>query len=880
MTHAASCWSGRTELILVVCALATLTGIISPARADNGVGPIRLVAGESYPGQTMPHASIEMPPAGTVYLVQANRPWGDATRAFVSGTGCDLLAYVPEETWLVRCPLRAAIDTLRKAPFVARIEPFHCSYRLAPEVESWISGEAGPEEEPRALNALAFGPAAKRALAAEARVLGAWPGPDDGDGSVLRLRATRSQARRLACDDHLAWLAPTSPIIMLMDNVRADSGADWQARPENGGRCGAGVRGEILDAGLDLDHREYADRLTLHGPVGGESWHGTATFGIAFSSGNYDAKSKGMLPCGDGIAGDFNAMTDRFSFTKDTKNVHHASFQSNSWGNLTYTYDVPSFDMDEIAWRLDFALLQAAGNSGDLSWPNIISEGMSKNAIVVGGFNHADTLTLADDWFCGHDCTVYTSQSACEADIFCAWPSGACANDYICASYGPTNDGRQKPDLSYWVDHIYTTDTDPATGADGYRAAMYGTSSASPMTAGVLGLILEMWADTSQGGVNPWGKSPAGSTVFEKQPHASTMKALLANSAEQYAFSGTSHVFTRARQGWGRANAESAKRRAAHSLVVDEETVLREGESATWTLVVEPGEPELRATLSWLDPPKNLLAAGKQLLDDLDLKLVSPPDDLGNVSVYCGNAGLNGSMYSAPLWTGAGPASAAPDCDTPVIAPSRNGLDNLEGVIVHEASPGEGIRAGTWTIKVKAFDVNVDQSTNTTCRNINLDPYNPNAGRTACQAAGCVWNSTYGVCGDSTVNVRFGLVVTGSGAAPEASAGESAGLQATRGTGGERNPSWETDCGAGTTYGVYRGNLLAGYSSIAPESGKCALTGTTTTVPAGAGTSDFFLVVPQAASKEGSYGVNSSAQRRPPATSPCAPQGSIDACAP
>lgn len=39
----------------------------------------------------------------------------------------------------------------------------------------------------------------------------------------------------------------------------------------------------------------------------------------------------------------------------------------------------------------------------------------------------------------------------------------------------------------------------------------------TPETAGVLGLIVQMWSE------NVWGTNPQGSTVFERQPHASTM---------------------------------------------------------------------------------------------------------------------------------------------------------------------------------------------------------------------------------------------------------------------------------------------------------------------------------------------------------------------
>ena len=61
---------------------------------------------------------------------------------------------------------------------------------------------------------------------------------------------------------------------------------------------------------------------------------------------------------------------------------------------------------------------------------------------------------------------------------------------------------------------------------------------------------------------------------------------------------------------------------------------------------------------------------------------------------------------------------------------------------------------------------------------------------------------------------------------------------------GEIVLSWAPDCGGGTSYGVYRGDLVVGYDSIEPAVGMCEETGNTATImiePTGA---EFFLVVP------------------------------------
>ena len=82
--------------------------------------------------------------------------------------------------------------------------------------------------------------------------------------------------------------------------------------------------------------------------------------------------------------------------------------------------------MDDIIWRLDIAITQSQSNSGTRqSRP----QAWAKNIISVGGIRHFNTLTTADD----------------------SWTSGA--------SIGPAEDGRIKPDVSYWYDGIFTTTT-------------------------------------------------------------------------------------------------------------------------------------------------------------------------------------------------------------------------------------------------------------------------------------------------------------------------------------------------------------------------------------------------------------------------------------
>lgn len=95
---------------------------------------------------------------------------------------------------------------------------------------------------------------------------------------------------------------------------------------------------------------------------------------------------------------------------------------------------------------------------------------------------------------------------------------------------------------------------------------------------------------------------------------------------------------------------------------------------------------------------------------------------------------------------------------------------------------------------------------------------------------------------------------------------------------GDLQLRWAGDCGGATTYGIYRGDLRAGYGSIAPVPGYCAVAARTAEIPPAPGDATFFLVVPNDAAGEGSYGDDSSGSPRQASPSPCAPQNALASC--
>ncbi len=598
---------------------------------------LRLLAGAVEPGSQAPAVppGLAQSAEGRLFLVQFRTLSLPEWRAALQDLGVEVLNYFPFNAHIVRMSPGLA-HTVAGLDFVERVEPYHPAHRLEPELRDWVQAEGGPAEFRVRVMAFEWGTEGKERIRQAAQADGAGVAANTPSGHVIELVVNRGQLRRLAAHDDVLWVDRWSVPENDMDLVRGDTGANFLET--NFGTCGQGVRGEVLDGGFESTHQDF-DGVILHGSNTSAS-HGTSTYGIVFGNGNRDgdgnAQGLGQLVCGaQGISADYDFLTDRFAHTQRLKgSPYFASFQSNSWGNaLTTAYGSISSEMDDIIWRLDIAIAQSQSNAGTQSSR---PQAWAKNVISVGGVYHFNTASTTDD----------------------RWNSGA--------SIGPAADGRLKPDVHYWYDSIFTTNSGNA-----YTTGFGGTSAATPEVAGVLGLMVQMWSE------NVWGTNPQGSTVFERQPHASTIKALLINNAVQYPFTGTTSDLTRTHQGWGRPSARLARERAAASLVVDESTPLQLNQAATYTVVVPAGAADLKVTMVYPDPP-GTTSASLHRINDLNLRVTSPAG-----TVYWGNNGLN-----AGNWSTAGG--------------SANTVDTVENVFVQNPA------AGSWTVEVRAAEINQD----------------------------------------------------------------------------------------------------------------------------------------------------------------------------
>ena len=567
-------------------------------------------------------------PAESAYLLQFRTTLSDAQRHQLHGLGVRLGAFVQDGTYIARMTSTARVSRLS---YVREVRPFQARPQvMALGASDYLITLA--EQDARD----------QQVVAGKVKALGGKVTVVSQDREHIMAVLDSGQAAQLAKLPAVIAIDPVSAPETDMAISRESSGANYVEAA--GGYRGQGVRGEVMDGGFRATHQEFrAKPPVMHTANSTDISHGTSTFGEIFASG-VSSEHRGVLPEGQGITAVYTNTADRYAHTKqlvDPAGPYRAVFQSNSWGDaLTTSYTSVSQAMDRIVFDTDLLICQSQSNAGTRSSR---PQAWAKNVLSVGGHYHYNTLTRADD----------------------RWNGGA--------SIGPAADGRVKPELSNFYDRI---DTTSSTGDTSYTASFGGTSGATPITCGNAGLMFQMWAD----GVFDGGPGKARD-VFASRPHASTAKALLVNSAEQYEFSGTTHDQTRTHQGWGSVSVRNLYDRAKAGgwklpVLVDETDLLTTGQTRRYT-VTSDGRAPLRATLAYTDPAGSPTAT-KATVNDLSLKVTAPDG-----TVYWGNNGLLAGNWSTP-------GGAA---DT---------VDTVENVFVQAPA------AGTWTVEVVATAVNVD----------------------------------------------------------------------------------------------------------------------------------------------------------------------------
>ncbi|OQD44166.1 peptidase S8 [Croceivirga radicis] len=355
---------------------------------------------------------------------------------------------------------------------------------------------------------------------------------------------------------------------------------------------GTGMKVGVWDAGVALtSHKEFGGRVSNADNTTEIDNHTTMVTGNIVAAG-IDSKARGVA---------YGAEALTHSWSRDKVEVAEAAAEGLLVSNHSYgitssqvpdwyfgAYIKVSQDWDKIMYNAPYYLMVAAAGNAQNSFDNATPNyGKTQDGfdLLLGFTTAKNNLVVA-----GVDARIGNDGTVKKANV-----SGY-------SSYGPTDDGRIKPDLAGNGTMVYTTGS---ASNNAYKTAM-GTSMAAPGVTGSL-ILLQQYHESLYGN-------------FMK---AATLKGLALHTADDIENPGPDYKI-----GWGLINtAKAAKvlQSVDYSSVVKELT-LTSGETKTFVYDSNGVDP-LMVSVSWTDPESGVVNRGTlnemkaALVNDIDVRV-------------------------------------------------------------------------------------------------------------------------------------------------------------------------------------------------------------------------------------------------------------------
>lgn len=593
------------------------------------------------------------------YVIQLDGPMSPARRAALVNTGIVPGEYIPMNAFVVKGnSLSTAV--LKNHAFVRWVGVFENSWKLAPGITGAREYET---DERRAVEA-----AGKKRV-----VIQLFRGADlavalnrlsDAGAAVTDVQPLDDHARieaelDVAAVDGLAQIPDVQFVDEAPEGLPRNSSCTWVAQSNVANSTPLwdhGLHGEnqvigLIDWGLDENHcsfdddvppgpshRKLLDYVAAAGQTipGSNGFHGTyvgcALAGSEISPTNPDLR---------GSAYNAKVVFQHYTGTITTINLNDrlthahnlgASVHSNSWGSTSVTsYSAWCADIDTFTRNNeDDLVIFAIINGSSASAPGSIrSPENAKNCIAVAATGDSPNQ-----------------------------------DQHASGARGPTNDGRQKPEV--WIAGC------PTSAAVSTECGITTWGCATSWSAPLLSAMATLTRQYFQEGFYPQG-SANGANSFT--PSGALLKAILANSARDMSgFAG----YYGSHEGYGRVLMDDALYFSgdARKLIVHDlrnADGLSTGESEVFGVNVLSSSERLKVTLVWTDAPA-FIGATFSPVNNLNLVVTDPV----------------GTIYRGNVFSGAESMSGGP----------VDILNNTEQV--HRSSP----QTGLWTIEVSGAAVN------------------------------------------------------------------------------------------------------------------------------------------------------------------------------
>jgi len=433
--------------------------------------------------------------------------------------------------------------------------------------------------------------------------------------------------------------------------------------------------GEVLNA-----HQEFAGKtITLHDTRYGVVEHTTHVAGTMLAKGVY-APAKGMA---------FGATTlASYDFDNDVAEMTAAAsgllLSNHSYGSVAgwsfndaqnrwewyglpgdtedYTfgyYDTRAQAWDKIAYSAPYYLIVAsAGNSHGETGPAVGEDyyGFKSRADQTFVDKGARPASISSNNAYDVISSTSNAKNILTVGAVNPLPFGPVNNQDVTVAYfsswGPTDDGRVKPDICGMGVNVLST----GSGSNTDYVTLSGTSMSSPNVTGSLYLLQEYYAQKNAGNFM----------------RSATLKALACHTAFDAGKVGPDYIY-----GWGLLDMKKAAQaitdKGTKSMIT--ENTLSQGQTQTYN-VIASGNGAVSATIAWTDPQGTPSAEGTlndrtpKLVNDLDIKISD-----------------GATTYNPWVLDPANPSLAA--------TTGNNIRDNVEQVNISNAKPGK-----TYTITI------------------------------------------------------------------------------------------------------------------------------------------------------------------------------------